>query len=389
MVVSPPPKRVEPPKPITKGPSDWAQLATSLGLTPDPEDVVPPPTGAFLDEVPKHLASGGFSSRAAGGDETTTRDAGFATFDSDFDDDEDDELEGSESELMASGAPSSDESGDDDSAEGPSARAEAAGEEDRPRRRRRRGRRGRRRGQERDATVEPRGDRAAQGTPRDALDADLPARAFDDEEVSGDILPAFDESGEGAASREQAPSSEGEGRRRRGRRRRGRGRSGDRAESGEGRSRSESGRDQGRREGREGSRRGSSERRDASTAGAAGDERLSEDDLDLDFVLDGEDVPLDRPTRHVRSKDLDARSGRDDEDVDDLGDGDGDGDDASIAHRNIPSWEEAIGAIIAVNMEARARSPQTGERGRGRGGDRGRGRGRGGRGGRGRGDSRR
>jgi hypothetical protein len=46
------------------------------------------------------------------------------------------------------------------------------------------------------------------------------------------------------------------------------------------------------------------------------------------------------------------------------------------SHRAIPSWQDAIGMIVAVNMEARAKSPR-GDRPRGRG----RGRGQGGRGG--------
>ncbi|HUY90849.1 MAG TPA: hypothetical protein VMV10_19090 [Pirellulales bacterium] len=43
-------------------------------------------------------------------------------------------------------------------------------------------------------------------------------------------------------------------------------------------------------------------------------------------------------------------------------------------HRSIPSWDEAIGMIIATNMEARSKNPGAGGGPRGRGG-----RGRGGR----------
>jgi hypothetical protein len=50
------------------------------------------------------------------------------------------------------------------------------------------------------------------------------------------------------------------------------------------------------------------------------------------------------------------------------------------SHRSIPSWSEAIGAIIAVNMEARAKNPSQGSGApRGRGWGRGRGRSSGGR----------
>jgi hypothetical protein len=44
------------------------------------------------------------------------------------------------------------------------------------------------------------------------------------------------------------------------------------------------------------------------------------------------------------------------------------------SHRAIPAWEEAIGYIISVNMEGRAKNPKSGAprgRGRGRGGSRG------------------
>ncbi len=49
------------------------------------------------------------------------------------------------------------------------------------------------------------------------------------------------------------------------------------------------------------------------------------------------------------------------------------------SHRAIPPWEEAIGYIVSVNMEARAKNPKSGAprgrgRGRGRGGSRGGGR---------------
>jgi hypothetical protein len=43
-------------------------------------------------------------------------------------------------------------------------------------------------------------------------------------------------------------------------------------------------------------------------------------------------------------------------------------------HRAVPSWEEAVGFLIAANLEARAKSPES------RGQHRGRGRGRGGKG---------
>ena len=50
----------------------------------------------------------------------------------------------------------------------------------------------------------------------------------------------------------------------------------------------------------------------------------------------------------------------------------GDGQLGKNSHRAIPSWEEALGYIISNNMEARAKNPKaSGSRGRGRGGSRG------------------
>lgn len=64
--------------------------------------------------------------------------------------------------------------------------------------------------------------------------------------------------------------------------------------------------------------------------------------------------------------------------ADDDANGDGESDDAEMrpSHRAIPSWQEAVGMIVAGNMESRAKNPHAGsQRPRGRGG-RGRGRGR-------------
>jgi hypothetical protein len=60
----------------------------------------------------------------------------------------------------------------------------------------------------------------------------------------------------------------------------------------------------------------------------------------------------------------------DDDDDDDVGSG-------RSAHKSIPSWSEAIGVMVDVNMQGRKNSPQ---RPSSRGGTGGRGRGRGGRG---------
>ena len=58
-------------------------------------------------------------------------------------------------------------------------------------------------------------------------------------------------------------------------------------------------------------------------------------------------------------------------DDDDLGEGQAD---FVGGHKTIPSWDEAIGVIIAKNMEARVKDPRGPERRSGGGGGRGRGR---------------
>jgi len=67
------------------------------------------------------------------------------------------------------------------------------------------------------------------------------------------------------------------------------------------------------------------------------------------------------------------------DEIHDQEDADGEGHPESL-HRNIYTWEQTVGTLIAKNMESRARFPGTSQpRGRGRGGrHRGRGRGRGG-----------
>jgi len=91
-----------------------------------------------------------------------------------------------------------------------------------------------------------------------------------------------------------------------------------------------------------------------------------------------------RPATPEREEDVD-----DVDDVDDLEQGEGRGrrQDASekAKHRKIPTWQEAIGTIIKVNMDSRSRSSGGGRRGDRRGDGR---RGEGRRGGRGRGRGR-
>jgi len=155
---------------------------------------------------------------------------------------------------------------------------------------------------------------------------------------------------------------ESSGRRRR--RRRGEGRSRDSRRSSAEVGRSESG--GGRRGGR--SRRGEERRSSASFARGRRDEFApvaggrDEDDEGLEF-LGLEDAGHDGPTR------LDRSSAENDEILAESG---------LSSVLDVPSWVEAIGIVIAGNLDARTRSPRGGDGGRGDGsgrsnsGDRGR-----------------
>jgi hypothetical protein len=102
------------------------------------------------------------------------------------------------------------------------------------------------------------------------------------------------------------------------------------------------------------------------------EEGAPEDD-DLDFGSDQEEAAEEQDAAETADEhDFDEEG--DDEPADEQDDEDG-GESPRIGFRNIPTWQDAIGVMIAKNMEARARNP---------GGPRGSG-GRGGRGGRGRG----
>lgn len=70
------------------------------------------------------------------------------------------------------------------------------------------------------------------------------------------------------------------------------------------------------------------------------------------------------PTDRVRSADPSYRRKEEPADFDD----EGDGDEPVAVHRNLPTWEDALSAIIAGNIENRARTPQQHYGGRGRGG---------------------
>ena len=293
---------------------------------------------------------------------------------------------GNRAGLPAAGGVSGDAIGDDDG--GP--RSEPAGDGDRdadgaPRRRRRRGRRGgRRRGRgdrEGDVAARPQADRDGGEQPRDAIaessrfadhDADHDA---DDEPLPAGygmrpaVRPATDggrsdasrrEGGEssGTARADDRESGDAGGRRRRRRRRggEGRGREGRGtavpAEGSTSRRSSEGGGRRGRRD----RRSTSEESRSASTFDRGRRDEFApvaggrdEDDEGLEF-LGVEDASQDghgRGDRHPAD------------------------DDDSIVESglnevlDVPSWVEAIGIVIAGNLDARSRSPRTGDGGRG------------------------
>jgi hypothetical protein len=101
-----------------------------------------------------------------------------------------------------------------------------------------------------------------------------------------------------------------------------------------------------------------------------------------EFLVPDDDAELRAPAEDDSADTFNERS-RNEADDDDRGVGDDDEDEpheGKIASRDIPTWKEVIGLIIAGNMESRARSPRGGGnsyRGRGSGG-RGHGGGRGG-----------
>jgi len=204
-------------------------------------------------------------------------------------------------------------------------------EEGRPRRRRRRrGRRGGRRGGEAGETTAPQSPVQRPESGADADDEPLPSGY-----------------GRAQAARQPADARDGEsrpegGERRGRRRRRGRGR-------GEEPTRRSSGEAGGEGSGRRGrrSRRGSGEERTSSTSSLARRSRddfapvsrgFEEDDEGLEFlgVEEARDQAPRREARHVEEDDVLVESGLN-------------------AVRDVPSWVEAIGIVIAGNLDARSR----------------------------------
>ncbi len=217
------------------------------------------------------------------------------------------------------------------------------GDDDRPRRRRRRGRRG---GRGRSRTREG-GEPLAEGRER----ASQGAEAFDDEPLPtsyGMRAPARaaegrDQAGDGERSRQAAGEGSGAGSPRGRRRRRRRGGDERQGQAASGRSSGES--DRGRR-----SRRGRDERGGSSRSSrvrradfAPVSSAYDEDDEGLEFLgVEEASREAGRRPAHAVTDEVIAESGLD-------------------AVRDVPSWVEAIGIVIAGNLDAR-------NRGRGEGG---------------------
>lgn len=129
-----------------------------------------------------------------------------------------------------------------------------------------------------------------------------------------------------------------------------------------------------RRRRRRGSGRGREKERAAGEPEGSAPKGTSSDELADDRNVDAQ-ADADDALGDEDSEDDDIDSvGMGEALSDDEGDGDSDSAIDKNSHRAIPAWEEAIGYIVSVNMESRAKNPKASV-------PRGRGRGRGGRGG--------
>ncbi len=222
------------------------------------------------------------------------------------------------------------------------------GGEDRPRRRRRRGRRGgrgrSRSGREGGERSEALGDQRPAAAGDASLDDDEPLPAgYGVRPAARPADPARSEDGGSRASGDDSRDRDGEGRGRRRRRRRG----GESRSSGPDRDGGSSG-DRGGRRSRRG-RSGSAETRSSSSTFSRGRRDdfapvaggFEEDDEGLEF-LGVEDAGREAP----------ARSGREREEDDVLTES------GLNTVLDVPSWIEAIGIVIAGNLDARSRSPR-------------------------------
>jgi hypothetical protein len=137
--------------------------------------------------------------------------------------------------------------------------------------------------------------------------------------------------------------------------------------------------------------RGGRSRRGAESAETAEPDAVADESIEAEVedasgfgagLLDQPRPPRPAPQPRAPRERVQARHEEASDDADDLGDdaGDEEGGDLRPSHRGIPTWDEAIGAIVGANIEARNKRRESG--GGGGGGDRHR------RGGRGRRDDR-
>ncbi len=221
----------------------------------------------------------------------------------------------------------------------------------------RKGRRRRRRRRGRGGSGQRSAERPTSHEPESEDDVDRPAAeddswTVDDEPIVRDRNDRDEESGEpaGAGERDRSPDQPSEGGEDKGRpRRRRRRRGGRRKSEGRGESRS----DESRGRGEEGRSRGEESRSPAARGPESRHEGVHDEDDESDDDMDLSSVGA-----------LGGNHGDADEDEDDH--------DFKASHRGIPTWDEAIGMIVAGNMEARARNPsgsqdRRGRRGHGRG----------------------
>jgi hypothetical protein len=105
-----------------------------------------------------------------------------------------------------------------------------------------------------------------------------------------------------------------------------------------------------------------------------GDEiSAADEDQPHDAPAASEVIALDRESPEHDEEGWDAGDESEEEGLEGEGEGDedGDGKPGKLSHRAIPTWEQAIGLMVATNMESRAKNPGAGKpRGRGRRGPR-------------------
>jgi hypothetical protein len=329
----PAPARVPPPKPTVPKRSHWGKLANVLGLggSPEPEAAEPEPErtpeleSRPIAPPPEIIAPAAQTSDAAAMAaahwDTPDQDRAVDPLEMTAEPFVDEALDAVDLESIGTREPE----------------GEQAADERRRRRRRRRGR-GRGRHGEGDSPPADRGTSRPSEPPVIAADAATDAVSELDEDLEE---PTASEGEEQERPERVAGDRDEGGQRRRRRRRRGR------------RSRREEG---------ETASSGRSESRPRSR-----DEGPSSRPSSVDEPVRKREAEISRLDADDDMDDLDEEESMEDmEGDDDLGDdGEGKGDDLHLSHKKIPSWFEAIEAVIATNMTSRANNPSSGSRNRG------------------------